>query len=59
MLTPQHAIGAAAAQLKIIITALEDREQQARGHASHVPIPTDRDLKRIAELALSHLGGCP
>lgn len=59
MLTVQHAIGAAAAQIRLIIMAIEDREQAARGIPSHVPIPTDADLKRFAELALKNLGACP
>lgn len=48
---------AASAQLLRIINALDARLQQARGHESHVPLPTDAELRQMAELALGHLGG--
>jgi hypothetical protein len=57
-MTADSSIHAAADQLRRIIDALESREQRARGLLEHVPSPDDRALRQIAELALSHLGGC-
>lgn len=48
---------AASSQLRLIVDALDAREQQRRGHESHVPLPTDAELRRMAEIALGHLGG--
>ena len=59
MTTAELQIRAAAEQLRLIVDAIDARDQQARGFPSHVPIPTDADLKRFAQIGLAHLGAKP
>lgn len=55
--TAQLQIRAAAEQLRRIIDAFDVRDQQRRGIEPHVPTPTDREIRAIAESGLAQLGG--
>lgn len=56
-MTALHQIHAAAVAFRRIIDALDAREQERRGYVAHVPVPTDRELRAIAESGLAQLGG--
>ncbi len=56
-MTATDAIAAARDQLHLVLDALDAREQQRRGHESHVPIATDAQLRARVENALRLMGG--
>jgi len=49
-------IAAARAQLHLVLADLDAREQQRRGHESHVPIATDAQLRERVVNALRLMG---
>lgn len=57
-MTATSAIPAALSQLDLILAAFDARDQQRRGHDSHVPLPTDAELRQRVELAVAMLSGC-
>lgn len=57
MTTAAAQIQAAVDQLRLIVDAIDAREQHRRGYASHVPAPTDAELRLFAQIAIKQLGG--